>query len=65
MCTCACVCACIYECIIMNNIDDIFNCSESGNIMFVDSSGGMDIPGTRVFLLVTKTAFGTIPLGVL
>lgn len=35
----------------------------SGEQVFVDASGGMDMSGARVFLLVVKSCGGTLPIG--
>lgn len=36
---------------------------QAGEIVFLDASGGMDQDGTRVFLLITHTSGGGVPLG--
>lgn len=38
---------------------------ESGDLVFVDGSGGVDRHGCRVFLMMTHSAAGRLPLGVL
>ena len=37
----------------------------SGEIVFVDASGGMDREGLRVFLIMTWSPAGGLPLGVI
>lgn len=38
---------------------------QSGELVFVDGSGGMDRHGCRIFLVVTRSSTGGLPLGVL
>ncbi len=36
----------------------------ASEIVFIDSSGGMDRIGTRVFIIMAQTVVGGVPIGV-
>ena len=51
------------NCICQKNGPSILFSRPSGHIAFFDSSGGMDRSDIRLFLMVTSTEGGAMPLG--